>query len=87
MNMVRRLSVSRRLARLEAAQQRHTNSADPEAWVELCAGRSVETHVVLTSDAEDGRWYFQKLPGPGKQLADFGKFSMVMELTTDEMNF
>ena len=85
--MVRRLSVSRRLTRLEAAQQRHTNSAYPEAWVELCAGRSVEKHVVLTSAAEGGRWYFQELPGPGKQLADFGKFSMLMEMTTCEMNF
>jgi hypothetical protein len=41
---------------------------------------------VRLSAAGAARCYFQELPGPGPQLADFGQFSLVLHLTTDEMN-
>jgi len=85
--MARRSSMRRRLERLEAARQRQASPVYREAWVEMCAGNCVETHVETTSTVDDGRWYFEELPGPGPQLSDFGQFSLVMYLTTAEMNF
>jgi hypothetical protein len=80
-------TIRKRLERLEAARQKQVNTTDREAWVELRAGSSVETHFVTTSNADDRRWYFQQLPGPGKQLSDYGHFSLVMYLTSHEMRF
>jgi hypothetical protein len=84
---MRRSSMRKRLEHLEAIRQTQASTTSRQAWVEICHGNCAETHVVLTCDVDDTRWYFQELPDPGKQLADFGRFSLVMHLSSDEMRF
>ena len=79
-----RLSVWKRLGRLEAARQKQADTGGREAFIEmgLCDG---ETHLVMTSAADADRCYFQEKPGPGPQLSDFGEFAFVLHLTTAEI--
>jgi hypothetical protein len=71
---MRRSSMWKRLERLEAIRQKQASTPSRQAWVELRAGSSVEKHIEMTRDVDDTRRYFKELPGPGKQLSDFGQF-------------
>lgn len=84
--MRRRLSVRKRLERLEAAQAKAATKPYTEALIEIGdCDEDCERHLVMTS-SDRGRFYFREEPGPGPQLADFGEFSFVMHLTYAEMN-
>jgi hypothetical protein len=77
-----RLSIRKRLARLEAVRQKQAEAAGREAFIVLGAHQG-ETHLEMTG-SDGGRSWFLKRPGPGKQLTDFGEFALVVELTEDE---
>jgi len=84
--MMRRLSIRARLERLEEALEKNETTPYREAFIEMLAWGDGERHLVRLSDADAARCYFQELPGPGPQLADFGDFALVLHLTTDELN-
>jgi hypothetical protein len=77
-----RLSIRKRLARLDAVRQKQAEAAGREAFIVLGAHQG-ETHLEMTG-SDGGRSWFLKRPGPGKQLTDFGEFALVVELTEDE---
>jgi hypothetical protein len=83
MNMPRRSSLRRRLTRLE---QRQANPAGRSAYIEP-SSLVGETHLVMLGPPRYGCWHFEERPGPGPQLADFGKFESVLQFTEDEANF
>ena len=85
--MMRRSSMRKRLERLEAVRQERASALLREAFIEMLDGDCTERHPVMLSDADAARCYFQEMPGPGPQLADFGEFELVLHLTRDEMNF
>ena len=80
-----RSSIWKRLERLEAVRQKQADATDRQAFIEMgyFAG---ERHLILTSPPGQPACYFQEMPGPGPQIADFGKFSFVLVLTSAEMN-
>jgi hypothetical protein len=82
--MIRRLSLLKRLERLETVHKMQTEPAGRDALIEAgcCDG---ETHLVMTSSSF-GRCWFQERLGRGPQLADFGEFAPVLYLTSDELN-
>ena len=84
--MRRRLSTQTRLERLEAAVSTTVTPPRREAFIEMLVPGAAERHLVRLSDAGAARCYFQELPWPGPQLADFGEFACVLHLTTAEMN-
>jgi hypothetical protein len=84
--MRRRSSTRTRLERLEAAVSTTATQPYREAFIEMLALGATERHLVRLSDPGAARCYFQELPGPGPQLADFGDFIWVLHLTTAEMN-
>ena len=51
----------------------------------LARVKTSERHLVMVSSPDQARCYFRYMPGPGPQLADFGEFSLVVALTSDEM--
>lgn len=83
--MRRRSPTLKRLERLEAVRKKRADAVGREAWIEIsdCVG---ERHLVMTSSSDDGRCWFQERLGLGPQLSDFGEFTFVLHLTTDEMN-
>ena len=83
--MMRRLSLRKRLERLETARQKQAGTAGREAFIVLGAYEG-ETHLGMTSSPDAGRCWFQERPGPGRQLADFGEFAVVLHLTEAEAN-
>jgi len=84
--MKRGLSIRKRLERLEAVRQKQADAAGREAFIEI-GNFDGERHLVTTSPPDEPRCYFQEMPGPGPQLADFGEFGLVLHLTRFEMNF
>jgi hypothetical protein len=84
--MMRGLSIRKRLERLEAVHKKQANVVGREAFIEMGAFDG-ERHLVMMSPRDQARCYFQEMPGPGPQLADFGEFSLVLVLTSAEMNF
>ena len=83
--MTRTVSIRKRLERLEAARQKQADTAGREAFIVL-GTYDGERHLEMTSAPDAGRCWFQEMPGPGKQLADFGEFALVLHLTDDEAN-
>ena len=79
--MKRRLSTRTRLERLEETSK-NGFASHKLAIVAMCDWNDGERHVVSTDAA---RCNFRELPGPGPQLADFGKFSLVVYMTPAEM--
>jgi len=73
------------LERLEAVRQKHADGAGREAFIEM-GDFDGERHLVMTSPPDQARCYFQEMPGPGLQLADFGAFAGVLHLTPAEMD-
>jgi hypothetical protein len=83
--MTRTVSIRKRLERLEAARQKQADTAGREAFIVLGAFNG-ERHLEMTSSPDAGRCWFQEMPGPGPQLADFGEFAFALDLTEDEAN-
>lgn len=83
--MTRRSSLRTRLQRLEEIRQKQNNAAWREAWI-VMGDSPGEQHLVLTG-TEGGRSFFREMPGAGPQIADFGRFDVVVALTPDEANF
>jgi hypothetical protein len=81
--MRRTLSIRKRLERLEAVQRKQAEAAGREAFIVMGA-REGERHLEMTSSPDAGRCWFLERPGPGPQLADFGAFAVVLELTEAE---
>jgi hypothetical protein len=77
-----RLSIRKRLARLEAVRRQQAENSGREAFIVLECYEG-ETHLEMTG-SDGGRSWFLKRPGPGTQLTDFGEFALVVELTEDE---
>ena len=82
---MRRLPMRKRLERLEARWQKQASPVYREAFIEILADDCIERHLVMTSPPDAQRCFFQERPGPGPQLADFGKFDLVLALTPAEM--
>jgi hypothetical protein len=82
---MRRPSIWNRLARLETLRQKQTDATGRSAFIEMGCFAG-ERHLILTSPPDQAACYFKEMPGPGPQLADFGKFSLVLVLTSAEMN-
>ena len=80
--MKRRLATRTRLERLEAALENNRSIRYRQAIVETVDWNDGERHVVVV---DAGRCHFRELPGPGPQLADFGEFSLVVRMTSAEM--
>jgi hypothetical protein len=83
--MTHKLSLLRRLERLEFARQKQAETAGREAFIVLGAFEG-ERHLELTSSPDAARCWFEQRPGPGPQLSDFGEFALVLALTEDEAN-
>ena len=81
---MRRLPMRKRLERLEARCQRQATPAYRQAFSEMGLFDG-ERHLVMVSPPDQVRCYFQQVPGPGPQLADFGEFAFVLCLTPAEM--
>lgn len=84
MAMRRKQSIRARLERLETAMATKTSQPYREAFIELGSCEAGERHLVMVSSPDQARCYFRYMPGPGTQLADFGEFSLVLALTSDE---
>jgi hypothetical protein len=83
--MKRTVSIRKRLERLEAGRQKQADTAGREAFI-VRGAFDGERHLEMTSSPDARRCWFEEMPGPGKQLADFGEFAFVLELTEDEAN-
>jgi hypothetical protein len=79
-----RLSIWKRLARLEAVRQKQAETLGREAFI-VMGTHEGETHLEMTG-SDGGRCWFQEQPGPGPQLAHFGSFSVVVGFTEAEAN-
>jgi hypothetical protein len=84
--MSRKLSIRKRVERLEAVLAKPGTAPYREARVVL-GDFEGEGHLVMTSSPEDPCCWFQEMPGPGPQLADFGKFALVLHFTSAEAGF
>ena len=84
--MIRRLWIRKRIQRLEAAETKQANTELPDAWIEMLSGWEGERHLAMVSPPARGVVFFKR-GRAGPQLADFGKFSWVLRLSTAEMNF
>ena len=79
-------STRTRLERLEAAVATKTTPPYRQAFIEAGSyDLDGEQHLVMVSPPGQVRCYFQQVPWPGPQLADFGEFSLVLCLTPAEM--
>jgi hypothetical protein len=74
-----KLSIRKRVERLEAMQANRAIPPYREALI-VYEGRdaAAESHLVLVGPADNPRCYFERRPGPGPQIADFGKFDQVL---------
>jgi hypothetical protein len=85
--MIPRLSNRKRVERLEALQAKQANTELRDALIETLSGWDGERHLAMVSAPDAERCIFQERHGPGPQLADFGEFSWVLRLSSDEMQF
>ena len=75
----RKLSIRARLERLEAVQATQAIPPYRQALIVFEGSDDAgESHLVLLSPADNPRYYFERRPGPGPQIADFGKFDQVL---------
>jgi hypothetical protein len=81
----RNLSIRKRLERLEATRAKQAEEAERDAIIILSDKLADEYHLVTSQPGATAR-LFQQAPGPGKQLWDFGRFTTVVHLTSDEAN-
>jgi len=81
--MMRKLSIRRRVERLEAARQKQTDATGREAFI-VMGDFTGERHLKMAGSADEVRCCFQEMPGPGPQLANFGEFALVVHLTRAE---
>jgi hypothetical protein len=86
-SMMRRSSIRKRIERLEADWKKRAITGARSAFIEVLAEDCVERHLVMIGPPDAQQCCFQERPGPGPKLADFGKFGMVLHLTTAELNF
>ena len=82
MTVLGRLSIGKRLTRLEAVRQKQAETSGRDAFVVMGIHEGA-THLALTS-SDGGCCWFQQQPGPGPQISDFGEFSLVVHFTEFE---
>ena len=80
-----RLSIRKRLERLEAVRQKQAETSGREAFIAM-GDFDGERHLVMTSSLDAGRCWFLEMPGPGPKLVDFGEFACVVAFTPAELN-
>jgi hypothetical protein len=85
--MKSRSSIRKRIERLETNWKERAITAARSAFIKILAEDCAERHLVMTSLPDAQQCFFQERPGPGRKLADFGEFGLVLHLTTAEMNF
>lgn len=83
----RKSSIETRLLRLEA--MRGGRASPPYRRATIVIGESDaagKQHLMLVTPADDPSCIFKQVPGPGPQLADFGKFDQMLCVTQAEMD-
>ena len=74
------------MGRLEEVLAKDETTPYREAFIGDLECDADERHLVMLNAADAWRCFFQEMPGPGPQLADFGEFGLVVRLTWAEMN-
>jgi hypothetical protein len=83
----RRSSIETRLLRLEAMRGSRASPSYRRATILIGESDAAgEQHLLLVGPADDPSCFFKQMPGPGPQLADFGKFDQMLCVTQAEMD-